>query len=120
MLLVPKQSRKDVEGKELEKRIKKCLGDHHLKLIKRNYICPVAEIDIIAEGKDGLIAFVEIKERNSKRFGEGRDAIDENKKFRMRSACAYYLKYVIKENRKVRFDLIEIYQGVPNYVENIF
>lgn len=120
MLLIPKQGRKDIEGKELEKRIKMCLKAHNLTMKKRNYVCPVAEIDIIAEGENGLLVFVEIKERNSKTFGEGRDAIDANKKFRMQSACAYYLKYVVKESRQVRFDLMEIYQGIPTYVENIF
>ena len=120
MFLISKQHRKDVEGKEVERSITECLKQHNLRIIKRNYVCPLAEIDVLAEGENGLIVFIEIKERNSGKFGLGRDAIDERKKRRMRNACAYYLKYVVKKSCPVRFDLIEVNQGVPIYIENIF
>ena len=44
------------------------LRDKKYSILEKNYTTKIGEIDIIAK-KDDIIVFVEVKARNSKRFG---------------------------------------------------
>ena len=56
------------QGDKAEERAAKYLKDKGYKILKRNYLCPLGEVDIIAK-KDGAIVFVEVKQRSSADFG---------------------------------------------------
>lgn len=88
------------------------------KILKRNYRNPFGEIDIIAE-KDGTVAFIEVKTRLTDTFGAPSEAVTESRKRRYISGAKYFFR-----NREtdctVRFDIIEIYRGQINHVENAF
>lgn len=88
------------------------------KILKRNYKNPFGEIDVIAE-KDGVVAFIEVKTRLSDLFGVPSEAVNEARKRRYISGAKYYFC-----NREidcvVRFDIIEIYRGKLNHIENAF
>lgn len=79
------------------------------KIIERNFSCRQGEIDIIAKDKDE-IAFIEVKTRTNKKYGEQIDSITYYKKKHILKSIKYYLYIRKLENAFVRIDVIEVYQ----------
>lgn len=88
------------------------------KIIKRNYKNPFGEVDIIA-GKEGVIAFIEVKTRRSDNFGQPSEAVNSNRRGRYVNAANYYFTGR-QIDCVVRFDIIEILNGEINHIENAF
>ena len=85
------------------------------------------EIDIIAESKEFLI-FVEVKTRKDANFAEAKDYVTLSKQRRIITAANMWLANNRCE-KKIRFDVIELYyrldNGKPqlamlNHIENAF
>lgn len=105
-------------GAEGEKLAVRYLKKSGYKILKRNYKNPFGEIDIIAE-KQGAVAFIEVKTRLSDLYGAPSEAVNEARKQRYISGAKYY--FCNREiNCVVRFDIIEIYRGQLNHIENAF
>lgn len=77
------------------------------KILNRNFICKIGEIDIIAT-KNNIIAFIEVKSRFSTNFGGASEAIDIRKRFKIIKVATYYLTISKVADFFVRFDSIEI------------
>ncbi len=60
-------------GREAEARCAEYLRARGYKILAMNYACRGGEIDIVA-AKGAYLAFVEVKERANRRFGEAREA----------------------------------------------
>ncbi len=102
------------------KAIKYLLEKDYL-ILKHNYYTMHGEIDIIAE-KNDLLIFIEVKSRNSNKFGFPLESVDENKINKISKTA---LNYIYENNIKdlqVRFDVIEVYldQNRINHIENAF
>ncbi|HOJ80022.1 MAG TPA: YraN family protein [Clostridiales bacterium] len=65
------------------------------------------EIDIIAE-EGSCICFIEVKTRTSDLFGAPSEAVDRNKRQKIRSLALIYLKQKRMGEREIRFDVVEI------------
>ena len=65
------------------------------------------EIDIIAE-EGSCICFIEVKTRTSDLFGAPSEAVDYNKRQKIRSLAWIYLKQKRMGEREIRFDVVEI------------
>lgn len=89
------------------------------KILERNYKNKIGEIDIIAE-KDGVIVFVEVKERATLAFGRPIEAVDERKQNKIRRTAELYLMSKRKNWADVRFDVVEILGDEINQIENAF
>lgn len=76
------------------------------RILKRNYRCPAGEIDIIAEER-GVLAFVEVKTRSPRAYAPPADAVDEEKRDRIRAAARYYLGSY-REPSPRRFDVVSV------------
>ncbi|MCK9375445.1 MAG: YraN family protein [Syntrophobacterales bacterium] len=78
------------------------------KILERNYVTPLGEIDLIArQGK--TLVIVEVKTRKSLRFGSPQEAVSVAKQQRLRRLAAYYLKQKrLGEDVLVRFDVVAI------------
>lgn len=97
------------------KYLKKC----GLKIIKRNYKCPVGEVDIIAEDA-GVLAFIEVKARSSTDYGLPNQAVDAERKHRYKNCVRYYFKGR-EIDVTVRFDVVEVDKdGNVNHIKNAF
>ena len=106
------------------------LEDAGYKIIDRNYKNFWGEIDIICTKrvkKEVLYVFVEVKYRNSKKFGLPREAVTKQKQKTIRKVASYYLKSKgLFDKVFVRFDCVEILDGVEgkepevNLIENAF
>ncbi len=90
------------------------------RIIVRNYRRRFGEIDIIAE--DGaVLVFVEVKSRQSNRFGSPFEAVDRRKQRQISRVALDYITRYGKENRPARFDVVavELTAGVPPRIEMI-
>jgi putative endonuclease len=77
------------------------------KILERNYVTPLGEIDLIArQGK--TVVVVEVKTRKSSRFGSPQEAVSATKQQRLRRLADYYLKAKRLAGVQVRFDVVAI------------
>lgn len=89
------------------------------EIVQRNYYIRGGEIDIIFSDKD-VTVFCEVKLRTTDRFGTPAEAVGVQKQRRI---CKAALNYAYKNktiDEKFRFDIIEIYNGKINHIQNAF
>ncbi|MGC9455134.1 MAG: YraN family protein [Phycisphaerae bacterium] len=83
-----------------------------MKILAKNYRCPVGEADLIALDRSGeygeTLAFVEVKTRRSDRYTEPRSAVDGDKQRRLRKIADYYLNTHDTDGLAVRFDIVSV------------
>jgi len=92
------------KGEELAIRFLKKKG---YRILERNYVCKLGEIDIVAREKDTL-AFVEVKTRTSTLFGPPELSVTPFKQMQISKAALVYLKEKNLEEVKARFDVVSI------------
>jgi putative transposase len=77
------------------------------KILERNYVTPLGEIDLIArQGK--VLVVVEVKTRKSTRFGSPQEGVSVAKQGRLRRLAEYYLKAKRLTGSPVRFDVVAV------------
>lgn len=76
------------------------------RILERNYRCRCGEIDIIAEDH-GEIVFVEVKTRSPRAYLPPADAVDEQKRQRIRKAASFYLSS-FRDPSPRRFDIVSV------------
>jgi len=83
------------------------LKQNSYKILARNFKTKLGEIDIIARDKD-TICFVEVKARNSDRFGLPQESVSSFKQRQISKAALIFLKEHKLINNKARFDVVSI------------
>ena len=83
------------------------LVERGYQIIARNFKCRFGEVDIIAR-RGGMMAFVEVKTRLSRRYGDGMEAVTEAKQQRIRRCAEYDLSVNEWVYSSVDFQVIEI------------
>ena len=94
-------------GKNGEELAALLLRENGYKIIARNYKTKLGEIDIIAKDKDTL-CFVEVKLRNSDKFGLAQEAVLKSKQMHIAKTALNYLKENNLLDAKARFDVVAI------------
>lgn len=89
------------------------------KVLQRNFNCRYGEVDIIAF-HDGYYVFIEVKSRNSLAFGLPREAVKSYKQQRIASVAQYWLFKNRKTGVPVRFDVVEVVDGIPSVIVDAF
>lgn len=83
-----------------------------LRLVKRNFLCKVGEIDLIMR-HDEVLVFVEVRYRKLAKFGHALESVTWHKQQKVIKAAEYFLllnkKYA---SFKCRFDVISIMPNV--------
>ena len=92
------------KGEELALRFLKKRG---YRIIEKNYVCKMGEMDIIAREKDTL-AFIEVKTRTTTEFGPPQLAVNSSKQRQLSKVALTYLKAKQLEDVKARFDVVAI------------
>jgi putative endonuclease len=77
------------------------------KILERNYVTPLGEIDLIAQ-KGRTVVVVEVKTRKSLRFGSPQESVSVTKQNRLRRLADYYLKDKRLTGALVRFDVVAV------------
>ena len=94
-------------GAKGEKLAAKFLKRKGYKIVQRNYRCRLGEIDIIAE-QDRSIIFVEVRSKQSERFGPPQYSITRAKRGQISKTALCYIKEKRLVERSCRFDVIAI------------
>ena len=108
-----------VLGVEGELLAKDYLQKKGYTILQTNYKNKIGEIDIIAKIKD-ITVFVEVKYRETKRFGMPREAVTPYKQHKIRKVAMGYLMSKRMLDSKVRFDCVEILGDTITHIENCF
>jgi putative endonuclease len=103
---VPRREKKEL-GKKGEEKALRFLKKRGYRIIEKNYVCKMGEMDIIAREKDTL-AFVEVKTRTSTEFGPPQMAVTASKQRQLSKVALNYLKEKQLEDVKARFDVVAI------------
>ena len=111
--------RNKIEGEKGEILACQYLKKNNYKILQTNYKNKIGEIDIIAE-KNGKICFVEVKERNSDRFGLPCEAVNRQKQIKILKVAQLYLIKNKIFKREISFSVLEILDGKINLIENAF
>lgn len=77
-------------GQRYEREAEALLCANGLKLVERNWSCRFGEIDLIMRDGETLV-FVEVRQRNSLRFGGSAASIGRDKRERIERAVGLYL-----------------------------
>lgn len=89
------------------------------RIVARNYRRREGEIDVIA-GRDGTLAFVEVKTRRTSAFGSPAEAVTRRKQTRIRVLARHFLMETGIRVPHLRFDVIEVIpRGVVARIEHI-
>lgn len=105
-------------GKLGEKKARSYLRKNGWKTVEKNYVNPFGEVDIIAR-KGDVLAFIEVKTRLSDEFGAPSEAVTASRRRKYILAAKYY--FAGREpDCTVRFDIIEVFRGRINRIENAF
>ncbi|MGL4912978.1 MAG: YraN family protein [Romboutsia sp.] len=99
----------------------KYLLDKGAKIIESNYRIKTGEIDIISD-LGGEIVFVEVKARSNNRYGYPSEAVNYKKIKKIINTANYYILKNNLYNKKIRFDVIEVYlnEDKINHIVNAF
>jgi len=89
------------------------------EILAENFTCVYGEIDIIAR-KGGVIAFIEVKARLSDKYGRPAEAVTRKKQHHISMAAASYIKANKLFVPDIRFDVIEVFVGEINHIEDAF
>lgn len=94
-------------GKKAEDLAARHLKRQGYKIIVRNYRTRAGEIDIIArEGR--TLVFVEVKGRQSLRYGSAKAAVTPRKQHQVAKVALWYLKETDQLGVKARFDVVAV------------
>jgi putative endonuclease len=108
-----------VAGERYERDAEALLKSHGLVLIERNWHCRFGEIDLIM--RDGTtLVFVEVRQRNSQRFGGAALSIGRDKQARIERAAELYLSR-LPSTPPCRIDAV-LFDALkpPQWLRNIF
>ncbi len=96
-----------VKGKLGELIAANFLSKKGIKIIERNYLNKLGEIDLIGIENETII-FIEVKLRYSNRYGKPFEAVDKKKLDRIRNCGLFYILNLKKKNIKIRIDVVSI------------
>ncbi|WP_342115541.1 YraN family protein [Pseudoduganella sp. OTU4001] len=112
---MPRTELQDI-GQAGEERALAYLQQQGLKLVERNFLCKVGELDLIM--RDGAyLVFVEVRERNNPRFGGAAASISPAKQRRIVRAAQFYLLRC-KPLPPCRIDIVAIDGERINWLRN--
>jgi putative endonuclease len=95
------------KGKDGERAAAEYLLSSGVKILDRNFCCPLGEIDLIA--KDGkTIVFVEVRSRQLDGLCSPEESITLTKRRRLTRTALWYLKQEGLQNFHTRFDVVAI------------
>jgi len=80
------------------------------QILERNFLIQGGEIDLVAWHK-GMLVFVEVKTRHSRKFGSPAEGVDRKKRQRLEKAAKVFLLRYGDTQPPCRFDLVEVGTG---------
>lgn len=107
-------ARTQAKGQQGERLAEQFLREQGLTTVTRNYLCPMGELDLVMRDGDTLV-FVEVRQRNSRRFGSPLETITRSKQNKVLKAAQHYLnQHHIPTHQALRFDVVGLVPGDPS------
>ncbi len=106
-------------GKKGEKSAELFLKKRGYKIIERNFRTPFGELDLIVKDND-ILVFVEVKTRNSEKFGLPEDAITYKKRLHIIRSAFFYLKRYNLIDSVYRFDVVAVMPSEIRHYKDAF
>ena len=94
-------------GEVGEKVAERWLRRHGWRVLQRRFRNGHRDIDLVAE-RDGLVAFVEVKARRRKDFGDPVEAVDWRKQRELVRSATVWIDRHGRPNESYRFDVIGV------------
>ncbi len=86
-----------------------------LALLTRNYRSPYGEIDLIMR-HGGSVVYVEVRYRQTVRYGDGADSVDRRKQGRLIATAQHYLqRHPAAARHAQRFDVVAVAPGIHGH-----
>ena len=95
-------------GRECEAIAARHLEKRGYRILERNFRTSYGEIDIIARDED-FIVFVEVKAKQTARFGNPKAAVTEQKQRKISKVALQYLKSTGQLTSSARFDVVAVH-----------
>ncbi len=106
-------------GQKAEEAALSFLKDKGFQLVAQNFHCPMGEIDLIVV-QEGLLVFVEVRQRKSSVFGNAATSITPSKQRKIIQTSATFLQSFPEfESYDCRFDVIAIESSARFSAENL-
>ncbi len=80
------------------------------RVVRRNYRCPLGEIDLVVEGPDGLV-FVEVRTKRVPCLFRPEETIGRSKALRLVRLAEHYLDATGQQERPWRVDVVAVELG---------
>lgn len=106
-------------GTVYEKKAQEYLESIGMSVVERNYRTRNGEIDLIMNDH-GTLVFVEVKYRNSSRYGYAVEAIDYKKQVKLRMIAREYLADKKGPRIPIRFDCVGYTGNEVHYIKSAF
>lgn len=100
-------NRRQQFGKTGESIAVRFLRSRGYRILEQNYRTGLGEIDIIAKDRNTLV-FVEVKARQSNRFGNPKYSVTVRKQRKISMVALQYLKSTAQTRARARFDVVSI------------
>lgn len=108
-------------GQQKEALAARHLKRQGLKLVARNYLCPFGEIDLIAEDRGPALVFVEVRYRNTRRFGGAAASVTNDKQRKVIHSAQHFLQnHPQWQHSACRFDVIAIENHEIEWIRDAF
>ena len=94
------------------------LASHGYRIVETNYRCKLGELDVVAEDRDGVLCFVEVRSRTRgpRDLGRPVETIGQVKRRRIiRADEQYIFTRQVDPERAMRFDVVGVIFE-PNHV----
>ncbi len=109
-----------IRGELAEQKALQFLLKKGLRLIHKNYRCGIGELDLVMDEKQTLV-IVEVRYRQSDRFGGALESITAKKQSRIIAATKHYIMKQKITNRAIRFDVVALSGDQHiNWIKNAF
>ena len=92
------------QGEDAEAACCRYFKSQGLKLVSKNFSCPLGEIDIIMLDKN-LLVFVEVRFRKNNNFGGGLESVTSAKQLKLRKTAELFLQQN-RQYENARFDVV--------------
>ena len=107
-------------GDAFEQKARAHLISQGLKLLEQNYACKLGEIDLIMEDNQTIV-FVEVRYRQSNRFGGAIESVTKSKQSRIIATAKHWLtRKGLYDKRSVRFDVIAYSNHDQQWIKGAF
>lgn len=111
-------------GQRAEAQARQYLQDHGLMILAMNLRSKTGEIDLVA-ADHGVLAFIEVRQRESARYGGAAASVNRRKQLRLIRTALYFLPQLARRHFKgrlppCRFDVVTVEPGGLIWLRDAF